>query len=195
MVRRSAFSVQGSGFRVQGSGFGVLGAGVLEFGRSEFQVSSSPSELGTVDAWTRSMGARRYRELHCWQLANELKRKVYALIAKPLVASDRDFCDQIRDSVRGGPRAIAEGFGRFRPADFGRYLEYARASLIETQNHIDDALDSAYVSEAEHKQLWDLADRAVGATTSLHGYLRTQRDLPSTGYRKPKRERSTPDKP
>jgi len=120
------------------------------------------------------MVARRYRELVCWQLANDLKQRVYAFIAKPAVANDFKFCAQIRDSARGGPRAISEGFGRFRPADFARYLEYARASLIETQNHIDDALDSSYLSAAEHKALWSLADRAVGATTKLHAYLQTQ---------------------
>jgi four helix bundle protein len=117
------------------------------------------------------MGARTYRELVCWQLANELKRRVYAFIAVPLVAQDREFCRQIRNSARGGPRTISEGFGRFRPADFARYLEYAHASLNETQNHLDDALDCKYLTTAEHRDLYALADRAIGATTKLHTYL------------------------
>jgi four helix bundle protein len=83
------------------------------------------------------MAARTYREIVCWQLSNELKRRVYVLIRKPDVVKDFDFCDQIRRSARGAPRAISEGFGRFRPAEFARYLEYARASLMETQNHFD----------------------------------------------------------
>jgi four helix bundle protein len=119
------------------------------------------------------MIARRYRELVCWQLANDLKLQVYAFTATAAVAQDRDFYKQIRGSARGGPRAIAEGFGRFRPADFARYLEYARASLIETQNHLDDALDSSYLSDADHKKLFTLADRAIGASTKLHAYLKT----------------------
>ena len=80
------------------------------------------------------MAARHYRELVCWQLANDLKRRVYAFIAQPSVAKDFEFCKQIRGSARGGPRAISEGFGRFRPADFARYLEYARASLIDPRD-------------------------------------------------------------
>ncbi|HEY7292359.1 MAG TPA: four helix bundle protein [Vicinamibacterales bacterium] len=121
------------------------------------------------------MGARTYRELVCWQLANDLKLRVYAVTAINGVARDVRFCDQIRDSARGAPRAIAEGFGRFRPGDFGRYLEYARASLIETQNHLDDARDCGYVSAAAHRELVTLADRAIGAVTNLRKYLGRQR--------------------
>jgi len=121
------------------------------------------------------MVARHYRDLECWQLANDLKRRVYAFLAQGRVSADFDFCNQIRSSARGGPRAIAEGFGRFRSADFARYLEYARASLMETQNHLDDGLDAGYLSESEQKELFALAGRAIGATTNLHRYLQTSR--------------------
>jgi len=112
------------------------------------------------------MAARTYRELTCWQLANDLKREVYACIAKEPAAKDLRFCDQIRDSARGAPRTISEGFGRFRAADFARYLEFARASLTETQNHLDDALDSTYLSSDEHARLWKPVDRAPRTQTS-----------------------------
>jgi len=118
------------------------------------------------------MGVRRYRDLECWQLASELKMRVYAATTADGVRRDRRFCDQIRDAARGGPRAIAEGFARFRPADFARFLEYARASLIETQNHLDDARDCRYIDSATHDELIVLADRAIGAVTSLRRYLK-----------------------
>jgi len=119
------------------------------------------------------MIARHYRELECWQLSNELKRRIYAFLATEPAAHDFDFCKQIRGSARGATRTIAEGFGRFRPADFARYLEFARGSLMETQNHLDDALDSGYMSESTHKELFALANRAIGATSGLHRYLKT----------------------
>jgi hypothetical protein len=53
-------------------------------------------------------------------------------------------------------------------------LEYARASLIETQNHLDDALDCRYTTQKEHDELFKMADRAIGAVTDLHRYLRSQ---------------------
>jgi len=62
-----------------------------------------------------AMTARRYEDLDAWQLADELKREVYALIASGPVVRDVKFCDQIRDSAASNARNIAEGFGRFRP--------------------------------------------------------------------------------
>ena len=46
-------------------------------------------------------------------------------------AASRDFRfrDQVRDSAASAGRNIAEGFGRFSPGDFARFLRYARASL------------------------------------------------------------------
>jgi len=95
----------------------------------------------------------------------------------------------MRDSARGGPRAIAEGFGRFRPADFARYLDYARGSLIETQNHLDDALDCRYLEPEEHVSLYRLADRTIGATTNLHRYLS------SCSARQNRKPKNQPHKP
>jgi len=126
------------------------------------------------------MIAQRYQDLDCWQLSNDLKQHVYAFIAKPPASKDLEFCDQIRRSARGAPRTIAEGFGRFRPKEFARYLEFARASLMETQNHLGDALDSKYISAEEHAALFKLADRAIGASTRLHQYLSTCKTWPGT---------------
>ncbi len=62
-----------------------------------------------------SMIARHYRELECWQLSNELKKRIYAFLATAPATNDFDFCKQIRGSARGATRTIAEGFGRFGP--------------------------------------------------------------------------------
>jgi four helix bundle protein len=67
---------------------------------------------------------------------------------------------------------IAEGFGRFRPLDFARFLEIARASLYETQNHLIDGRDREYLSQALYSRLWNLSDAALIATTNLMLYLK-----------------------
>jgi four helix bundle protein len=108
----------------------------------------------------------------CWQLANELKLEVYAFTSTPAAARDFRYCNQIRDSARGAPRTIAEGFGRYRPADFARYLEFARASLVETHNHLLDGLDLGYLTAPDCAAMCRLADRAAGATTKLLLYLK-----------------------
>ena len=126
------------------------------------------------------MIAQRYQDLDCWQLSNDLKLRVYAFIAKPPASKDFEFCDQIRRSARGAPRTISEGFGRFRPKEFARYLEFARASLMETQNHLTDAHDSGYITTELHDELFTLANRAIGASTRLHQYLVTCKKWPGS---------------
>jgi len=82
------------------------------------------------------MGAKRFEELICWQLSHGLHLEVLAFSAILPVSRDWKYCDQIRDSSSSGPSNIAEGFGRFRPPEFARFLDFARASLLETDNHL-----------------------------------------------------------
>ena len=110
---------------------------------------------------------RDFRQLLCWQLSHELKCEVLAFTATPPASRDGRFCDQIRDSAAGAPRNIAEGFGRFRPGDFARFLEYARASLMETQNHLIDARDRRYLEDPLYSRLFNLAGSALRTTTKL----------------------------
>ena len=74
------------------------------------------------------MVARHYQDLVCWQLANELKRRVYAFIARSPVGSRlRILRSDTRRSARSARRNIAEGFGRYRlRAEFARFLLIAR---------------------------------------------------------------------
>src|SRR5437660_381305 len=67
---------------------------------------------------------------------------------------------------------IAEGFGHFRPTEFARFLAIARASLMETHNHLGDARDLGYVTRSEHDEMISLTERALGASTRLLIYLR-----------------------
>ena len=117
------------------------------------------------------MGARRFEELDCWRLSRLLKLKVYAVIRRPAVARDFKFCDQIRESSRSAPNNIAEGFGRYRPAEFAHFLRIAKASLIETLNHLIDAEDNEYISHEEQVEMSLLGQRALGATVKLIKYL------------------------
>jgi four helix bundle protein len=117
------------------------------------------------------MVARRYGELVAWQLANELKQQVYALVESAKTRDDRKFFDQIKDSAASAPRNLAEGFGCYRHPDFARYTRVAKASLVETQNHLDDGVDRRHWSPQQSKPLQDLADRAIGACARLLAYL------------------------
>jgi four helix bundle protein len=66
---------------------------------------------------SRVPGVRSHEELICWQLSNELKVQVCALLKSGSVVQDFDFSDQIRRSASSAARNIAEGFGRYLPGD------------------------------------------------------------------------------
>ncbi len=117
------------------------------------------------------MGARDFRELACWQLSHELKCEVYAFTDRLPAKTDRDFCQDIRASARSAASAIAEGFGRETHRDFAHFLAIARASLTETDNHLQDAADCLYLGVDEHARLERLAKRALAAATALQTYL------------------------
>jgi four helix bundle protein len=85
-----------------------------------------------------------------WQLSYQLKCEVFAFTETGAAWKDFKFRDQIRDASASAPRNIAEGFGRFRPRDFALFLEFARASLMETQNHLIDARDREFLDEATY---------------------------------------------
>jgi hypothetical protein len=58
--------------------------------------------------------AKRYQDLVCWQLADELEKLVIELTETGPASRDFKLRDQIRDSSSSAIRNMAEGFGRFR---------------------------------------------------------------------------------
>ncbi len=117
-------------------------------------------------------GVRHFRDLVCWQLANELKLQIYRLAEQPPVQRDFRFRDQIRDAAASAPRNIAEGFGRRTHREFAQFLDVARGSLMECQNHLQDAVDRGYLAEPDFKSMNVLAQRTCGAVARLQRYLR-----------------------
>ena len=117
--------------------------------------------------------ARTHEDLVAWQLAVALRDQVFAITAHPDVRRYGGFCDQIQRSCSSAPANIAEGFRRYKPRDFARYLRIALGSLGETQNHLQHAKTQRYISEEEFSSLWKLSSRAIGACSRLRTYLAT----------------------
>jgi four helix bundle protein len=129
------------------------------------------------------MGVRDFRDLVCWQLSYELKCEVIALTATAPASQDFKYCNQIRGSSASSPSNIAEGFGRYTPGEFAQYLKWARASLMETKNHLIDGRDRGYLTGTLFTRLFNLAAAALTATTNL--MLSKQRQ--ASGNRRRKR--------
>jgi hypothetical protein len=71
----------------------------------------------------------------------------------------------------------SEGFGRFSPPDVARYCVIARSSLIESQNHLIDAVDSECIDEETRIKYNALAELALEEVTGLMDYLQSPEAL------------------
>jgi four helix bundle protein len=91
--------------------------------------------------------AQTYQDLRAWQTVRAFKVGLYTLIEQPPLAHDFALCDQLRKAAASAQSNIAEGFGRFDPPDFGRFVKVARASLLECRNHLSDAVDRRLLAE------------------------------------------------
>jgi four helix bundle protein len=118
--------------------------------------------------------ARRYEDLNVWRLSAELRREVCAIVATGPAAVDFKFCHQLRDAAASAPRNIAEGFARYRPREFARFLEIARGSLAEVDDHLLDGKERGYFTPETTERLRLLAGRASMAALRLIQYLKTQ---------------------
>jgi four helix bundle protein len=136
------------------------------------------------------MVARHFRELVAWQLADELRREVLAFTETGPAARDFRYRDQVRDAIASACRNTSEGFDRFRPSEFARFLEFARASLGETQDALIDAHERQFITGDVFDRLWTLSKRALGANTNLMKYLQRCVDTGDAPWRK-NRQRQT----
>jgi len=118
-------------------------------------------------------GARSHEELVVWRLSYELKQGVYALIRSGPITDDRKLVEQLRSAASSAPRLIAEGYGRYFPREFSRYLRNANGELKETFDALRDGVDRGYLEQSQIIPLQRLSRRASKAATELIKYLRT----------------------
>jgi len=119
--------------------------------------------------------ATRYEQLEAWQIADELRREIITLTSTGLVAKDFDFRNEIRDAASSVARNIAEGFGRFRPKEFARFLEYSVASLMETRDLLTEGIQRKYFAPTDIERARSLCQRSRQLSRGLMRYLKSCR--------------------
>jgi four helix bundle protein len=133
-----------------------------------------------ADLWMAT--AQKFEELEAYQLSKELRDTIFKLTEAGPMLTNLKFRDQIRRSSSSAPANVSEGFGRFKPREFAHFARIARASLLETRNHIEDGRTKNYFSEEEATRLFDLQVRATKATTGLLRYLESCKGQAPTGW-------------
>ena len=125
-----------------------------------------------------------FRELLTWQLANELETEVLQLAELPIVKKDFRFCAQLSDSSRSPCRNIAEGFGRFNPAEFCYFYNVADASLDKCETCLRSGVTSNYFPDTTAGPLVLLIARCKRAIDKHRTYLLANRDNPKFNKRR-----------
>jgi len=125
------------------------------------------------------MGVRRLNDLIAYQLAISLHRWVLDFSTRPNVARNRKFCEQLTDASGGICRNVAEGFARWTRRDFHNFLRVARASHVETEMLLDDAVLRGYLTSAERREVGPLLGRCGKAIAALMRSLRDAENGPA----------------
>ena len=118
-------------------------------------------------------GVERFEDLIAWQRMHALSIEVWKATAHGSPLKDFKFRDQIRDASDSAARNVAEGFGRFNPTEFARFLDFSRASAQETKALLRKGLDVHYWGKDEFDRLDALADRGLQAVARFQRYLRS----------------------
>jgi four helix bundle protein len=106
---------------------------------------------------------------------DRLRAETIAFTATAPQSHDFKYCNQIKDAAASACRNVAEGFGRFRPTEFGRYLEIAAGSLQELKDGLHDGHARGYLDASDRDRLVRLTLRALKANFRLREYLRSDK--------------------
>jgi four helix bundle protein len=96
--------------------------------------------------------ARSIKELIAWQLGSELSDVVAQMVGKTHSHQNPKLCEQLRASSDSVPANLAEGFGRYYPRENARFVRIAKASLTETQNHLQAGNRRDYWTAADFEK-------------------------------------------
>ena len=73
------------------------------------------------------MTAHNIHELATFRLCEDLMKLLEAKTSMGKVSHDFRFCDQLNDAALDATADVAEGFARYYPGEFARFLDYAIA--------------------------------------------------------------------
>jgi four helix bundle protein len=100
---------------------------------------------------------KQFEDIHAWQEARILTKKVYAAAAAGDFARDFSLRNQIQRAALSSMNNIAEGFDCDSKRDFARFLGYARRSAVEVQSMLYAAVDLCYITSQTFDALYEQA--------------------------------------
>jgi four helix bundle protein len=123
-------------------------------------------------------GVRDFEDLVAWQQARLMAREVHAVGQAGAFRGARGLRDQLERASVSVMSNIAEGFGRYGPADMGRFVDIALGSCAEVRSQLWLACDLGYLSEPIRATLTERCRRVEQLLLGLRSYLRDAAPTP-----------------
>lgn len=102
-----------------------------------------------------------------WQRCSDLRRMVLTHVRSGPAAHDCDYRRQLRRSARSACYLTSEGFYRYGHAEFAKFLNWARGSLGEALDQIDEGHEHNYFTDRQHLEMKRMCLRAMKANLAL----------------------------
>jgi four helix bundle protein len=115
--------------------------------------------------------ARDFSELEAWQLADQVRQEIDRITGTPAFRRYPKLQEQLLDAADSACSNTAEGFSRFKPRDFARFVRISRGSLSEILDRLISARRRGLVTQSDFDLISSLARRARAACTGLINYL------------------------
>lgn len=128
-------------------------------------------------------GIERFEDLTVWQRARKLTRDIYAISSQGRFARDWGLAGQIQRAAVSVMSNIAEGFERYRRAEFHQFLSVAKGSCAELRSQLYVARDLEYIDDTTFKTLMHDAKEVARLLGALIQAKEKQHSAPSTQHR------------
>ena len=119
----------------------------------------------------RVAGIRDFIGFDAWKLADQVRTEIQRVTDTAAFRRHQKLREQLLDAADSSCSNTAEGFSRFKPKDFARFVRISRGSLSEVLDRLIAARGRGLVGDADFELISSLARRARGACTGLIRYL------------------------
>ena len=120
------------------------------------------------------MKVERFEDLRCWQAARQLVKIVFLVSTTGELAKDFETKNQMRKAALSSMNNIAEGFGRFGPKDFIKFLNISQSSALEVMSMLYVLSDLEYLVEDKINEIRLKATETRNRTLALIEYLKNR---------------------
>jgi len=136
--------------------------------------------------------ARNVEELDVYNVCDQLRARIRALLERPVFRKDLELYDQMDRCCESPCRNLNEGFGRYYPKDNAKFVRVGKGSLKELKEHLGKALAKHFIGRAEHDEIMALTESAKRVTTGYVKYLEHAKfpQPPSRRSHRPRRTRN-----